>query len=400
MTHHLVVLGAGYAGMIAAKGAARRLRRADVRVTLVNAAEHFVERVRVHQLAAGGQLAELPLAGLLAGTGIELVVGRVTAIDADARTVRVDTGGRTVRVDTGARTGCADTGALAAPHAAADGTRATHRTLTYDTLVYALGSAADRDTVPGVAAYALSVATYQDAVRLRERTAEGHGTVAVAGGGATGLEVATELAESRPGLKVRLVTDGEIGTALSERARRHLRRALHRHGVELREHSRVSEVSEHGLVLADGSTLAADAVVWTTGFRVPELARDAGLKVDARGLVVVDRMLRSVSHPEVFAAGDAAAAYGPGGMPSRLSCQTALPMGLCVARNVAASVTGGTARPLRLRYVGQNIGLGRHDGLTQVTRFDDSPREVVLTGRVAALLKEAVTRATVLAVRR
>jgi NADH dehydrogenase FAD-containing subunit len=373
MTHHLVVLGAGYAGMLAAKGAARRLRRSDVRITLVNAVGHFVERVRVHQLAAGQPLTERSLSGLLAGTGIELLVGRVTAVDADARTVRVE----------------AEGAARSEPHL-----------LGYDTLVYALGSGADRDTVPGVAAHALAVATHQDALRLKERTASGQGTVAVAGGGLTGLELAAELAESRPGLKVRLVTAGEVGATLSARGRNYLRDALHRRGVELREHTRISEVSEHGLALADGGTIEADAVVWTTGFRVSELARDAGFAVDARGLLKVDPMLRSLSHPEVFAAGDAAAAYGPGGTPSRLSCQTGLPMGKCVARNVAASVTGGTVRPLRLRYVGQNISLGRHDGLTQITRLDDSPRELILTGRKSARLKEAVTRFTVLLVRR
>lgn len=373
MTPHIVVLGAGYAGMVAAKGAARTLRRSDVRITLVNAVGHFVERVRVHQLAAGRQLKQHALSGLLAGTGIELLVGRVTAVDADARTVRVDAG--------------------------AEG-RAAPRLLSYDILVYALGSGADRDTVPGVAAHALAPATQQDALRLAERTVEGHGTVAVAGGGLTGLEVATELADSHPGLKVRLVTGGEVGATLSVRGRNYLRYALHRHGVELREHARVSQVSEHGLELADGGTVGADTVVWATGFRVPDIARDAGFAVDARGLLKVDRMLRSLSHPEVFAAGDAAAAYGPGGTPSRLSCQTALPMGRCVARNVAASVTGGTARPLRLRYVGQNISLGRHDGLTQLTRFDDGPSELIMTGRASARLKETITQGTVLLVRR
>ncbi|MFI5801766.1 NAD(P)/FAD-dependent oxidoreductase [Streptomyces sp. NPDC051561] len=371
MTHHIVVLGAGYAGMLAAKGAARRLRRSDVRITLVNEVPYFVERVRSHQLAAGRPIQERPLGGMLASTGIELVVGRVTGIDADARTVRID-GGAPVTSDT----------------------------LTYDSLVYALGSGPDRATVPGVAEHALSVATHGDAVRLRQRIAEGHGTVAVAGAGLTGLEVAVELAESRPGLKVRLVTGGEVGAALSARGRRYLRTALTRHGIELSEHTRVLEVTEHGLRLADGGGIPADTVVWTTGFKVPELAREAGFAVDGRGLVKVDRWLRSVSHPEVFAAGDAAAAYGPGGVPSRLSCQTGLPMGRCAARNVAASVTGRRARPLRLRYVGQNISLGRHDGLTQLTRLDDTPVEAILTGRTSARLKELVTRGTVLVVRR
>ncbi|WP_052847600.1 NAD(P)/FAD-dependent oxidoreductase [Streptomyces avicenniae] len=367
MTHHIVVLGAGYAGLAAAKGAARRLRRNDVRVTLVNAADRFVERVRLHQLAAGQKLKDLPLSRLLAGTGVELVVGRVGAIDAEARTVLVDSAPDPLR---------------------------------YDTLVYALGSGADTAAVPGAAAHTSAVATHRDAVRLHERARGARGPLAVVGAGLTGIETAAELAETYPALDVRLVTAGELGAGLSPRGRRYLRAALERHGVALREHARVAEVAEHGLVLADGGEVPAELVVWTAGFRVSELAREAGLAVDARGLITVDPTLRSVSHPEVFAAGDAAAAHGPGGAASRMSCQTGLPMGAYVAGSVAASLTGRTPEPLRLRYVWQNISLGRRDGLTQFTRADDSPVRAVLTGRASARFKEAITRSTVLALRR
>ena len=371
MTHHIVVLGAGYAGLAAAKGAARRLRRRarrdDVRITLVNADAGFVERVRLHQLAAGRRLQSLPLSGLLAGTGVELVVARVTAVDAAARAVRLDS----------------------APY-----------DLGYDTLVYALGSAADTGAVPGAAAHATAVATYRDAVRLRERAAHTRGSLVVVGAGLTGIETAAELAEAYPGRRVRLVTAGEFGAGLSERGARYLRLALDRRGMALREHTRVAEVAAHGLILADGGEIPADVVVWAAGFRVPQLARAAGFAVDARGLLTVDATLRSVSHPEVFAAGDAAAAHGPGGAATRMSCQTGLPMGAYAARSVAASLSGRTPDPLRLRYVWQNISLGRRDGLTQFTRADDSPVPAVLTGRPSARFKETVTRGTVLALRR
>ncbi|WP_405776653.1 NAD(P)/FAD-dependent oxidoreductase [Streptomyces sp. NBC_00859] len=366
MTHHIVVLGAGYAGLAAAKRTAGRLRRAGTRVTLVNASDHFVERVRLHQTATGQSLPERPLRRLLAGTGVELVVARVTAVDADARTVRLDS----------------------APHA-----------LGYDTLVYALGSGPDTAAVPGVTAHASAVAAYDDAVRLRERLAHGTGSLAVAGAGLTGIETAAELAETCPGTDIQLVTGGELGADLSARAARYLRRAMAQRGITVHEHTRIAEVTAEGLGLADGTEIAAGTVVWTAGFRVPELARAAGIAVDERGLIRVDGALRSTSHPEVFAAGDAAAALGPDGCASRMSCQTGIPMGMRVADSVAAVVGGRTPRPLRLRYVGRNISLGRRDGLVQLTRADDTPVDRILTGRTAARLKEAVTRSTVLAMR-
>ncbi|MEU4575294.1 MULTISPECIES: FAD-dependent oxidoreductase [Nonomuraea] len=356
MTGHIVVLGGGYAGLGAAKRAARRLRGAGARVTLVNAADRFVERVRLHQLAAGQRLPGLPLRGLLDGAGVELAVATVTGIDLAARVVRLD----------------------AAPYE-----------LGYDVLVYALGSGADLGAVQGLAEHAYTVATEREAARLRSRLAAAR-SVAVVGGGLTGIEAAAEFKAARPGLEVRLVSGGPIGAGLSPRARRHLRRAFDRLDVAVREHAPVAEVGPGGLLLRDGGEVPADTVVWAAGFRVPELAAACGLATDEHGRMLVDATLRSLSHPEVLGAGDAAAVRG-----SRMSCQTGLPLGLQAGDAAAALLTGRAPRPARIRYVWQNISLGRHDGVTQFTRADDSPSGPVLTGRPSALFKEVITRGTV-----
>ncbi|MBF8185428.1 FAD-dependent oxidoreductase [Nonomuraea sp. K274] len=360
MTNHIVVLGAGYAGLGAAKRAARRLRRTDARVTLVNASDRFVERVRLHQLAAGQRLPRLPLAGLLDGTGVELVLARVIGLDPRARTVRLD----------------------APPY-----------TLSYDALVYALGSAAELDAVPGVREHAYTVATADEAARLRSRLAE-TGSVDVVGGGLTGIEAATEFAAARPSLRVRLVSSGLIGAGLSVRARRHLHRAFARMGIAVREHAPVAKTGPDGLLLENGEDLRTETVVWAAGFRVPGLAATAGLATDEHGRMIVDGALRSVSHPEVFGIGDAATA-DRSGRPTRMACQTGLPMGLYAGEAVADLLTGREPRPARFRYVWQNISLGRHDGVTQFTRPDDTPTDAVLTGRASAAFKEAITRGTV-----
>ncbi|WP_043634251.1 NAD(P)/FAD-dependent oxidoreductase [Nonomuraea candida] len=361
MTMHIVVLGAGYAGLGAAKRAARRLRGTEVRVTLVNVSDRFVERVRLHQLAAGQELPRLPLRGLLAGTGVELVVAGVTGIDLGARVVRLD----------------------AAPYEVG-----------YDLLIYALGSGADLDAVPGAAGHAFTVATEGEAARLRSRLAGTARSVAVVGGGLTGIEAATEIKEAHPGLEVRLVSAGPVGDGLSATARRHLHRALRRLGVTLDEHTPVAGITAEGLLLGDGRETPADTVVWAAGFRVAGLAAAAGLATDGHGRMLVDATLRSLSHPEVFGAGDAAAARVAGGR-SRMSCQTGLPMGLRAGDAAADLVTGRDPRPARIRYVWQNISLGRHDGVTQFTRADDRPLGAVLTGRASARFKEAITRGTV-----
>lgn len=361
MAPHIVVLGAGYAGLLAAKYVAKQ-GKADVRVTLINERDRFVERVRLHQLAAGQELREHPLAALLAGTGIRLVVDRAVEIDAARRTVRL-AGGQQVGP--------------------------------YDTLIYALGSRADRTAVPGAAEHAYDVSDAEQALRLRDRIPEA-GVVAVVGGGLTGLEAATELAETHPGLKVKLVTSGMLGEALSERARRHLARVFARLGIETVDEVRVREVRADGLLLAGGDHVGADTVVWTTGFRVPGLARDAGFEVDGNGRMVVDRTLRSVSHDAVYGVGDAAAARLGSGQELRMSCATGMPSAQVAAKAVLARMAGRPGKPLRFRYFNQNISLGRRDGLIQFVRADDSPVERVLTGRKAFWYKEIIVRGAVL----
>lgn len=355
---HIVVLGGGYSGLLAAKLIAKRT---NANVTLINAADRFVERVRLHQLSSGQRLRDLPLAELLDGTGVNLIVDRATAIDPENRTISLEK---------------------------------TPEPVSYDVLFYALGSYANLDSVPGAAEHAYRVADAAGAMRLRERVGQG-GTVAVVGGGLTGIEAASELAESFPELKVRLVTGGEFGGALSGRGRRYLRRTFERLGIEVSDQVRVTEVRPDGLVTAADGHLPADIVVWSTGFQVPTLAREAGLAVDARGRMIVDETLRSVSHPDVYAVGDAAAARRADNQELRMACATGLPAAAQAVGAFADRLAGRTPKPLHFRYFNQCISLGRRDGLIQFVRADDSPVEAVLTGRIAALYKETIVRSTV-----
>src|SRR5688500_1177321 len=152
----IVILGAGYAGMAATLSLAGRMRRRkDVRITLVNAHDRFTERLRLHQLASGQQLADLRIPTVLAGTGVRLETGWVTNIDAEAKRVRVD----------------------------------DERVLPYDTLVYALGGTADTGAVPGAEEHAFTLDSADHAGGLARRLA-GLTTVAVCGTGLTGVEAA------------------------------------------------------------------------------------------------------------------------------------------------------------------------------------------------------------------
>ncbi|NYI03800.1 NAD(P)/FAD-dependent oxidoreductase [Allostreptomyces psammosilenae] len=359
--HRVLVLGAGYAGMSAAiQLAARTKGREDVEVTVVNARERFTERLRLHMVATGQRLAELSIPELLEGTDARFVRGWVTAVDAEARTVRID----------------------------------DDRGLRYDTLVYGLGGVADTTAVPGVEEHAYTLDGAQDAELLADRLARlaghGGGTVVVGGSGLTGVESAAEIAERHPELTVVLLGREEPGAAMHPKARAYLRSALERLGVRVRCGVEVRKVLPDSVELADGEGVAADVVLWTAGTRTSPLAGAAGLTVDERGRVVTDATLRSVSHPEVYAVGDAAAVRQPYGAMHG-TCQSGMPTGVHAAVSIVRALRGRRPRPFRFGYYHTPVSLGRHDAVVQFTRPDDSPRRVYLTGRRAAWYKETVT---------
>src|SRR5690606_1855786 len=219
--------------------------------------------------------------------------------------------------------------------------------------------------VPGVGEHAFHVTARPAALRLRWRLDElgAAGTVLVVGGNLTAIETATEIAESRPGFQVSVATAGSVGGWLHPKARRHLRRAFDRLGITIHEHAVVEQVGATGVVVADGTTLGSDATVWAAGFAVHPIAAASGLDVDADGRITVDPMMRSVSHPEVYAAGDSAAAFGADGQPLPMSAASA---GDTARRAVAAIVgelTGHALSSPALVYRGNCVSLGRQDAV-------------------------------------
>ncbi|MFD4458772.1 NAD(P)/FAD-dependent oxidoreductase [Nocardia sp. NPDC058480] len=361
MKHRIVVLGAGYAGAFSAGALARRLHSGDFEITVVNAEPDFAQRLRNHQLAAGQDLRRLPLAQVFAGTGIRLRVARVTGVDVEHRTVTV-----------------------------ADGTDIDR--LEYDTLLYTLGSTADDHDVAGVGEHAFHVASRPAALRLRARLDDlgAHAKVLVVGGNLTAIEAATEIAESHPELQVGLATRGELGGWLGSKARRHLLDAFDRLGITVHENTTVERVEAAGAVAADGTVFAVDATVWAAGFAVHPIAAASGLVVEPNGQITVDRQMRSVSHPDVYAAGDSAFVIGDNGQPLPMSCASAGFTGMQATASIVGDRTGRTISTTSLSYVGNHISLGRKDGLFQMVDGDARSKSLALRGRTAALLKAAI----------
>jgi NADH:ubiquinone reductase (H+-translocating) len=247
-------------------------------------------------------------------------------------------------------------------------------------------------TVPGVDMHAFTLDNPTEARRLAEclSSLPARSSVAVCGNGLTGIEAAAEIAESHPHLHVVRLGRSEPASMMGVSARQHLLTTMKRFGVELRNEAQVTKVLPGAIELDCGETVPADACLWTTGFWCSPLAGEAGLAVDDRGRVIVDDTLRSVSHPSVYAVGDSAAVRQPWG-ELHGTCQSGLPTAICAADAIAREIAGKTPKRFRFGYIHQPVSLGRHEGVIQFAKPNDTPRRGYLKGKRAVRYKETVS---------
>ena len=356
----ILVLGGGYAGVMAALRLAGKTKRLHTQVTLVNSLEHFVERPRLHEAATGVTIRQPELRQLLRGTAVNFVCGWATAIDPEAQTVAIKTA-------------------------------VGKEMLAYDYLVYALGSQTRRQGVPGVAqfAYSLDAIGERAAGALQHRLGElsSGETVAVVGGGATGLEMACEVKANYPQLAVKLVTAGAAGDFKGKRIQTHLLAALGEQKIDLWENSPVQSVQEDGVLLQDGCFLTVAATVWCGGFQAPGLAKEAGLPVNGLNQLLVDPFLRSTGYANIYAVGDAVSPVEDPGTPMRMSLFVALVTGALAADNVTAVLKQKSQRPLSFATYGQAIGMGSHDAVGFNTFPADHPVGPIFRRKTAVRLR-------------
>lgn len=347
---NVVVLGAGYAGVFAANRLAKKAPE-NVRITVINPRDTFVERVRLHQLAAGTHPATRPLADVLHGR-VHVRVTQAQVID--QRSVQ-----------------CAD-----------------GQEVPFDYLLVAIGSHAARE-IPG-SEHALAVCEFSDALALQKRLTglQPAARVNVIGGGLTAIETVSEIAEAHQELDVHLYSDGPIAAPYPQSSRAYIENTLQQLGVTVHTGECVRRI--HPDTLETAATATSDLTVLAAGFRAPDLARRSGFTVDEQDRMRTDAYLRSIDNPRVFAIGDAGIPPSDVSGHFRMACATANPMGAHGANNVLKLVNGEEPDAFSLGYAGQCVSLGRKAGILQFTRRDDTPRAFALKRRSAAMVKEAI----------
>ncbi|MBR0908187.1 NAD(P)/FAD-dependent oxidoreductase [Bradyrhizobium liaoningense] len=370
----IVVLGAGFAGLWAAIGAARKRdeigANSDIEIHLVDRNPYHNIRVRNYE-ADLGEVA-LPLPQLLDPIGVSHGIGEVEAIDPALREISLVTSGG-------------------------------EETLQYDRLVLALGSEVMRPDIPGLAEHAFDVDTYAAALRLEDHLvslgrsvpAPGRSTVVVVGAGFTGIEVAAEMPArlARAGIsgsrRIILVdSNPAVGATIGAQARPVIEMALTSLDVEMRLGVRVASVEAAGVHLSSGEFVATQTVIWCAGMRASPLAASFPDARDRLGRLLVDPYMRVADVPGVFAAGDVASSVVDGLHPTVMSCQFARPMGRFAGHNVVADLAGLPMLPLRIDWYVTVLDLGGW-GALYTEGWD---REVRTTGAAAKATKETINR--------
>jgi NADH:ubiquinone reductase (H+-translocating) len=373
----VLILGAGFAGLWSGVAAARALDERGigpdrVEVAVVNATPFHSIRVRNYESDLDG--ARVPLADILDPVGVRLMVAEIVGLNIAARTVACIAAGRPSQ-------------------------------LSYDRMVFALGSRLVRPPIPGLREHAFDVDTYEAAMRLgahlsglaHDPRSCGRDTVLVIGAGLTGIEVATEmvgrlstaLADPQAQPRVILSDHAErIGSDMGEDACAVIAEALAALHVETRPGISVAAIDPAGATLATGERIDARTVVWCAGMQASPLTACFPVARDRFGRLPVNRSLKIDGLHAEFAAGDVAWFAIDGTHSCVMSCQHSRPMGRFAGHNAVCDLLGEPMLPLTIDWYTTILDLGAW-GAVYTEGWD---RKVVAQRAIAKRTKETINR--------
>jgi len=375
----IAIVGGGFAGLVAAVGAARQrdalgLSSGEIRLALINPDPFTCIRVRNYELDLTG--VRVPLDEVLEPVSVERIEGTTTGLDVARRQLKIKVAGR-------------------------------EQILGYDRLVLTAGSQLKHPDIPGLSEFSFKVDTYEAALRLNRHierlplgpAGSGQYTVLVLGAGLTGIETACEMpaklraAVARSGvigsptLRTILADHApHLGSNMGDSARPIIERALDALAIEKRVGIVVESVDKHGVVLQGGERIPADTVVWTGGMRANPLTEQISTQRDRLGRLRVDEYLRVTGVDGVFAAGDVATLPIDGVHASVMSCQHARPMGRFAGHNVVSDWLRKPMLPLHIDWYITCLDLGPW-GAVYTSGWD---RNVSLSGITAKAIKQNI----------
>ncbi len=377
MAQKIIIIGAGFAGLLAALSAARLraekgVSPADLGITVVAPEAALIVRPRLYERDPASMAA--PLGELFAATDIEFRAGWVETIDPARGVINLNR---------------------------AEG---AEEELAYDRLVLSAGSEAFQPPIPGLSDYGHGVNDRDAAVALDEHLralaarppSAARNTVVVVGGGFTGLEVATEmpsrlreiLGEEAPVRVVIVERAPHVACDMGEEPRPYIEARLRALGIETIVGCGIVGLDKGGATLENGERIETETVIWSAGMRASPLTAQLPGERDNLGRILVDPDLRVPGAPHIFATGDTAKAVTDAeGHFAVMSCQHARRLGAFAGHNAAADLLGEPALPYDQPSYVVCLDLGPGDAI--FTR-GWSPRSVEITGAEAKKVKSEI----------
>ncbi|MDX1378169.1 MAG: NAD(P)/FAD-dependent oxidoreductase [Anaerolineales bacterium] len=357
---HVVIIGAGFAGLTAAK----KLRNAPVRITLVDKNNYHLFQPLLYQVAIAGLVPSqvaYPLRTIFRNQkNLTFQMGEVTSVDFASRFVKLN-------------------GSVIA----------------YDYLILAVGGETNFFGMDSVKENAFQIKDIESAVATRnhllkmlenasrEADAEKRKsmlTFVVVGGGPTGVETAGALAElishvmrkEYPALNIQeaRVLLLEAGQALIASYPDNLRRATHRllkkKNVEVLFNAQLTDFNGQRVSLADGTEIETDTMIWTAGVKAAGITDRLGVQVAGWGRVKSEATLQLAEHPEVYVVGDAAFLEDGNGQPLPMLSTVAIQQGKVAAENIQRAIKGLEQKPFRYKDPGLLAVIGRNAAVARI----------------------------------
>jgi len=372
----IVILGAGYGGIMAATRLQKELNYNEADVTLVNKHDYHYLTTHLHMPAAGTESAKhvkINILSLIDEFKIDFVKSTVLQIKPNEQKVILSDG-----------------------------------TLSYDYLVIGLGGETETFGIPGLKEYALNIRSVNTVNLIREHIeymfarykGEPHRTdyltFVVGGAGFTGIEFVGELVDRMPKLCKQFNVDPSLVKIYNVEAAptalpgfdpslvEYAMESLKRRGVIFKLGLPVKECTPEGVLLANGEFIKSQTVVWTGGVRGNRLVEEAGFET-SRGRVMVDPYLRTKEKDNVYVVGDCAIVLNPEGRPYPPTAQIAMQQGETVAANLVSVIRGEKQKEFVPNLKGTIASLGRRDGIGIVFKYKVKGLAAVLMKKITDL---------------
>lgn len=373
-TPKIVILGAGYGGLMTAKGLVRELNYNEAEITLVNQNVYHYITTKLHEPAAGTvhhDHARIAIEDVLDTKRVRFIQDRVSAVKLNEKEVHLEKG----------------------------------EPLSYDYLVIGLGSSPETFGIKGLLENAFFIRNI-DSVRMirehmeymfsryQEEKKEELITIVVGGAGFTGIEYVGELVDRMPELcreydipleKVRIINVEAAPTVLPGFDKELVQYGveyLEKKGVEFVISTPIEECTSDSVLLKGGREIKTATVVWTGGIRGNKVVEESGIET-MRGRVKVDEYLRAPGYDNVFVLGDSSLVFNAEERPYPPTAQIATQQGQALGKNLASLIRGGDMKPFVYQPKGTVASLGHKEAIGVV-----GSKKV--TGGTASVMKKMI----------